>query len=110
MAKRNRVPKRSAGIQDSPKPIRNSPVVSALIGSETGRRARGEHVVAGATAAAGALAASQSDTVARGAKKSGQVFANAAEDAVSAVKNVIADAAQSINPNRNSRQKRKAMH
>ncbi|MFC5067722.1 hypothetical protein [Flaviflagellibacter deserti] len=109
MANKNRVPKKIAGFK-VPKQIRKSPVVKALIGSEMGRQVIGNALIAGATAAAGALAASQTDRMGRGAKKSGRVFANAADDALSAIKGVIAEATQSLVPSGRKRDDRRVTH
>lgn len=103
MAKANRIPKKVAGIS-VPKAVRKSPLLRSLLGSEAGRQMLGQALIAGATAAAGVLAA-RSETAADAGgslKKTSQNVGGVAKDAIQsatgAIADVIGDAARSVLP------------
>jgi hypothetical protein len=102
MPKKNKVPKKLAGVK-IPKMLRNSTLIRSLFGTVLGRQILADALVAGAGAAAAALIATRSDAVAETGeavasvgKKSGKVVKDAVRGAADAMSDVIGNAAKAV--------------
>ncbi|MGQ4273235.1 hypothetical protein [Terrihabitans sp. B22-R8] len=114
MAKKNKIPKKVAGFK-IPKAIRKSPVVTGLLASDTGRKILGDALIAGATAAAGIIAARNhevledaGDNAVKKTKKAGNLAKDLAKGVTGAMAEVIGDAARAVIPGVENDEKEKA--
>ncbi|MDX6805682.1 hypothetical protein [Terrihabitans rhizophilus] len=103
MAK-NKIPKKIAGFK-VPKTVRKSPVLKALLASDTGRQILGNALLAGASAAAAILANNNQDvigdagdTAARKTVKAGALTKDVVKGVTGAMAEVIGDAARAVVP------------
>lgn len=103
MAKKNRLPKKIAGVK-VPRALRRSSVLKALFGSAIGRNIAAKALTAAAGAAAAVLLEEREQVVASGektVKKSARAVGLATEamqSAASAAIGVVTDAAKSVLP------------
>jgi hypothetical protein len=91
MAKKNRIPRKIAGVK-IPKMLRNNSLIKGLLGSPTGRQVIAEALQAAAAAAAAALVA----TRAAGGAKTGTAVARASEDGAKVAKRALKSAAGAL--------------
>ena len=108
-----KIPKRIAGFK-VPKRIRKPAVLRGLLASKAGREIAGRALIAGATAAAAALVVEReevAEATRKGARKGRRtlgLLGGAAESAVDAAVEVVADAAQAMLPKKAKHKARKA--
>jgi hypothetical protein len=91
MAKKNRMPKKIAGIK-IPKVLRKNSLIKGLISSPTGRQVIADALLAAAGAAAAVLATSKSG----GAAKTGTAIAHKTEDGAKIAKRALKSAASAL--------------
>lgn len=104
MAKKNKIPKKIAGVK-IPKLFRKNKLLKGLLGSPTGRALVADALMAAATAAAGVLMASKSKVAAKAGKdaadtvtSNADLLKDAMKSAAAAMTQVIANAAKSALP------------
>lgn len=93
MAKKAKIPKRVVGVK-VPRAIRRSAILRSLLANDAGRQVLGEALLAGATAAAGILAAGNASGLRRGTAKVGKIAVEAVSSATGAMADVIGSAAR----------------
>jgi hypothetical protein len=91
MAKKNRIPKKIAGIK-IPKVLRKNSLIKSLLGSPAGRQVIANALQAAAGAAAAALVASRS----AGGQKAGAAIAHAGEDGAELARRALKSAAGAL--------------
>ena len=91
MAKKNKIPRKLAGVK-IPKVLRKNSVLKALLGSPAGRQIVGEALLAAATAAAAALVASHP----KQAAKAGTAVKNAGDHTGDLLKTAVKSAATAL--------------
>ena len=91
MAKKNRIPKKIAGIK-IPKVLRRNSLIKGLLGSPTGRQVIAQALLAAASAAAAVLTAAKAGE----AKKAGAAVAHAGEDGIKVAKRALKSAASAL--------------
>jgi hypothetical protein len=100
MAKKNRIPKKIAGVK-IPRAIRKNTLMKGLLGNPVGRQIIADALIAAASAAAAALVASRHGAVKvasrHGAvKKAGKAVANAGEDTLQVARGALKSAASAF--------------
>lgn len=104
MPKRNKVPKRLAGVK-LPKALRKSGIVKSVLGSQLGREIAANALVAAASGVAAAIVAIKGDdiveageTAAEKGKEGGKIVKDAVQSAASALDGAIGEASRAVLP------------
>ena len=97
MAKKNRIPKKIAGIK-IPKVMRRNSLIKGLLGSPAGRQVIAQALLAAASAAAAVLTAAKAGDAKKAgeAKKAGAAVAQAGEDGIKVAKRALKSAAVAL--------------